>query len=297
MVFQLIGHTTENQASQEIWDSLLIQNEFKEEIYKQGYSNERIFTEYLSMYGLTSKFKKYGAITATNLSIDLFSRQNSKLRQLGYYVIRTGRGKFIIFDENRFPRPYLNLNVASAIEVKFAIPKGFNHLYEAFKSNMIENSAIEQLRFIGIFQQIVFEILSEKEYYIGPRGNRTSEFDVYFRRNDGEIIKVFTYKGQEELDYSIFTRNGIILIEAKNYQNSRAGLDIGWHKIAYPINRFKQYQDQYKLIPCYLLKNVNIVHLFVFPRISLYNEGVILNKAEDFQPIKILKINLSKYYQ
>ncbi|MFY1112071.1 MAG: hypothetical protein AB3K77_10375 [Methanosarcinaceae archaeon] len=38
------------------------------------------------------------------LSIDFYSRQPKELRDRNYYVSRTGKGKFAIFEENRFER-------------------------------------------------------------------------------------------------------------------------------------------------------------------------------------------------
>ncbi len=40
--------------------------------------------------------------TPSYLSIDFYSRQPKELRDRNCYVIRTGKGNFAIFEENRF---------------------------------------------------------------------------------------------------------------------------------------------------------------------------------------------------
>ena len=45
---------------------------------------------------------KLSGPTPGYLSIDFYSRQPKELRDRNCYVIRTGKGNFVIFDENRF---------------------------------------------------------------------------------------------------------------------------------------------------------------------------------------------------
>ena len=273
-----------------IWSSLLNEPEFIEEMSLFGYSKERSFSEYKSKHNLI-----LSGSTPDYLSIDFYSKQSKELRDRNYFVIRTGKGNFIIFDENRFGKPYLNLNLSKAEELDYEIPKNFKHLDNAFKENPIENASIENLWFLGIFKQIIDKISSEKEYYIGPRGTKSSIFEVYFKnRITKEIIKTFTYEGLEDLDYSIFTENCIYFFEGKSISKLRSGLDIGWHKVIFPASRFKKY-SQKRLIPAYFLKIGTIVYFFIFPDFRFYNEGIILNDENQFTPKHVFKIDLKKY--
>lgn len=42
----------------------------------------------------------------------------------------------------------------------------------------------------------------------------------------------FDYNGQEDLDYTIWTEDSVLVFEA--VISSSGGLDIGWHKLAFP---------------------------------------------------------------
>lgn len=272
-----------------IWGSLLNEPEFIEEMSLFGYSKERSFSEYKSKHNLI-----LSGSTPDYLSIDFYSKQSKELRDRNYFVIRTGKGNFIIFGENRFGKPYLNLNLSKAEELDYEIPKNFKHLDDAFKENPIENASIEHLWFLGIFKQIIDKISSEKEYYIGPRGIKNSVFEVYFKdKITQEISKVFTYTGLEDLDYSIFTENCIYFFEAKTLPDGGGGLDIGWHKITFPASRLKKYSNK-RLIPAYFLKLKTIVYFFIFPDFSFYSEGIILNDENQFIPEYIFKIDLNR---
>ena len=275
--------------SNTIWSNLLKEPEFIEEMSSNGYSNERSFSAYKNKYNLNLK-----GTTPNYLSIDFYSNQSAELIRLNYFLIRTGRGKFIIFDEKRFDRPYLNLDLSNAEELNCDIPDKFEHLQNAFEKNLIENASIEQFWFLGIFKQIIKKISSEEICYIGPRGNKHSKFDVYFKdKKTEDTIKTFTYNGQEELDYSIFTENCIYFFEGKIMSNDKDGFDLGWHKIVYPANRFKDYTDK-RLIPAYFLKLKSFVYFIVFPDFDFYNGGTILNKRKQFIPTHVFKIDLNK---
>lgn len=103
----------------------------------------------------------------------------------GYYLIRTGEGSFAIFDEEIFSSPYLKFTIENVIEIKSVEPDGYDNLKNTFKENILENSALEQLRFNGGYNKIIENVLGEeKEYYVGIRGNTTRTFDVYFQRKD-----------------------------------------------------------------------------------------------------------------
>jgi len=76
----------------------------------------------------------------------------------------------------------------------------------------------------GYGRQITGRVSSETECHIGPRGNKTSVFDVYFRdKKTQEPVRIFTYEGMEELDYSIFTEKCIYFFEGKNFPGGEAG--------------------------------------------------------------------------
>ncbi|WP_164888486.1 hypothetical protein [Methanosarcina sp. MSH10X1] len=229
------------------------------------------------------------------LSIDFHSIQSKELRDKNCFVIRTGKGNFVIFDENRFEKPYLDLDLSGAEELSYEIPENFEHLEDAFKENPIENSSIEHLWFLGVFKQIIGRISLENECYIGPRGGKRSTFDVYFKdKKTQEVIKVFIYEGQEDLDYSIFTENCIYFFEGKNFPDGRGGLDLGWHKVIFPASRFKKYSNK-RLIPGYFLKLGTVAYFAVFPDFQFFNGGVILNDEKQFIPKQIFKIDLKKY--
>lgn len=62
------------------------------------------------------------------LSKDFWHEQSRVRTDNNYYLIRTGRGSFVILDEKQFPRPYLNLNIDEAIEIPIRKQDGFEHL-------------------------------------------------------------------------------------------------------------------------------------------------------------------------
>jgi len=71
------------------------------------------------------------------------------------------------------------------------------------------------------------------------------------------------------------------------------GLDVGWHKLAYPASRFKKY-SKYKIKPIYFLKWEKTIHLFVFPDFEFYKDGIIINDEKAFVPEQIFRIDLDK---
>jgi hypothetical protein len=273
-----------------VWFPILNDPKFLKELSTQGHSTERNFSEYKTRHKL-----KLPGSTPNYLSIDFYSIQSKELRDKNYFVIRTGKGNFVIFDENRFEKPYLDLDLSRAEELSYEIPKNFEHLEDAFKENLIENSSIEHLWFLGVFKQITGKISSEKEFYIGPRGGKRSTFDVYLRnKKTKETIKIFRYEGMEDLDYSIFTENCVYFFEGKNFPDGRGGLDLGWHKIIFPASRFRKCSNK-RLIPGYFLKLGAVVYFVVFPDFQFYNGGVILNDEKQFTPRCIFKIDLKNY--
>jgi hypothetical protein len=274
-----------------VWANLLDDQTFKEQIAQRGYSSEIKLVEYIKKHNLQKMFERAGAITANLLSIDFFSNQSSDLRKENLFLLRTGRGKFIVFNQNNFYSSYLNLALNNFEEINYEIPSNYNHLVQAYGDRLNENASLELMHFLGIFKKIFGILTGEEEYYIGPRGNKTSKFDVYMEnKKEDRIEKCYTYFGQEELDYSLFSKKALVVIESKNLKNG--GLDIGWHKLAYPLSRFRNLN--LPIFPCYFLKQSNIIWLFLFPRYSFHNQGIILNNRDAIKPLYCFKLNLNK---
>jgi hypothetical protein len=110
--------------------------------------------------------------TANFLSKDFWHHQSVILRNKKYYPIRTGEGSFAIFDEKRFARPYLNLDIGNYIkELVTDEPQGYDHLKSAFKENVLENTILELLRFNGIYDKIIEVVTGRRQnFYVGVLG-------------------------------------------------------------------------------------------------------------------------------
>jgi hypothetical protein len=270
----------------DIWQPLLKDKKFLEQINEKGFSKEIKFIDYVKENDLTDLLKSTSSVTAQNLSIDFYSKQDSELRKKSLFLIRTGKGKFIVFNEKFFDKSYLELDNKNFEEMEINVPNGFEHLVKAYFSDGAENTSIELLHFLGVFKKIT----RGEDYFIGPRGCKHSRFDVYFVDKNNETKKIFTYRGQEELDYSLFTKDEIFVFEAK--QLNKNGFDIGWHKIIYPVSRFVGLNK--KIVPCYILRHNNFVYIYVFNEPTLQNNSIVLNNKKDFIPIKKFKIDLNK---
>ncbi|MBA2857500.1 hypothetical protein HNP93_000201 [Methanococcus maripaludis] len=268
----------------DFWKYFLDKSDVSKEILEFGYSKERKFKDYFEKFCSEMGFDER-INTAQNISIDFYEKQPKTLVKNGKYVLRTGFGKFMVFDEFKFDKPYLNLNFKEVTELEYTIPEGFDHLYDCYKKDNTENSKIEQLQCFGIFEKIANTVSNEEKCLIGPRGNKVSEFDTYLYDTDGKIKHVFKYTGQEELDYSIFTKDSIYLFEAKSVKN---GLDLGWHKIAFPSNRFLNYGK--RIIPGYILNQKNNLLIYIFKGIESYKNGIILNDKTQLEPKYAFKI-------
>jgi hypothetical protein len=158
-----------------------------------------------------------------------------------------------------------------------------------------EATNLEYLRFLGIYDQLIQLMFNipNNSYFIGPRGNRNSGFRIYFNDKTKPNEPVFfDYNGQEELDYTIWTKNFVLVFEAKQFITGNGGLDIGWHKLAFSCHRFYDYKDL-NIIPVYYLRQKNIVYLFIFPKMEFYNNGILLNDTTKFTPVKIFRVNIS----
>jgi hypothetical protein len=162
-------------------DSDDFQSKTKQNGYYTSPKNYRTFREYTQKVWTTISTTN----TATFLSKDFWYEQPTILINSGFYIIRTGEGSFAIFDEKIFPSPYLKFDIKNVIEIGIEELNGYDNLKSAFKENILENSALEQLRFNGAYKKIIANDLGqEKEYYVGIRGNTTRTFNVYFYRSD-----------------------------------------------------------------------------------------------------------------
>jgi len=229
------------------------------------------------------------------VSLDFWSKQSEILKDNDYYILRSGGGTFVILDKKQFPNAYLDLSISDYTEMETKEDPEFPELYKAFRKepgdkSKQENSALEHPRALGCYDLLIEELFGNVRWYVGPRGGKTSKFKVYGKKSNGEIIFLFDYSGQEELDYTIWTKDSILLFEAKVMMDGE-GLDIGWHKMAYPASRFSKI-DNYTTKPIYFLRYKNTIHLFVFPKFPFYNDGIIINDKKNQIPEKIFRIDL-----
>jgi len=183
---------------------------------EKGLLEHGFFLSSESFRGITSSFGAHMKLRAPEyLSKDFWSRQPRFLVERGYYVLRTGVGKFALLNERVFPKPYLSLQTTDTSDLTPRTPQAFKQLKRAFDENIQENAALEQMRFLGIFEQIIVDLFGTDEYFVGPRGNRSSSFDIFLEKNSHDRIRLCTYQGQEELDYSLWTEDKVLLLEAK----------------------------------------------------------------------------------
>ena len=158
-----------------------------------------------------------------------------------------------------------------------------------------EDTLLELCRFYGVFQKIL-ETFGETEYQVGPRGLFASKFPLFFKRSDGEVTR-FNYDGQVELDYSVWTENRVLVFEAKSL--TRGGLDIGWHKLVYPSQRFASISEKgLKINPVYFLRkrdpDGNRILIYLFPEIGFREGGVVLNDEVFWKPLRVWSVKLDK---
>ncbi len=277
------------------WEQIVKREDFQKSIRDKGYYGPYSFQSTLRELGLNVKGR-----TASWISLDFWSKQPEALKKANCYVIRIGQygtktmeGRFIIFSMDQFDSSYLDLepSLHEAKELPIKEPDDFEYLKDAFLQNIKEDAAIEQLRFLGVYDELIKELFNVERYHIGPRGNRRSQFPVFFKRNGrSEPEKIFDYNGQEELDYTIWSENAVLVFEAK-LERGKGGLDIGWHKLAYPLPRFRNYRNL-KVIPVYFLRKPEEVLLFVFDQFKFHENGIILNDKQQFKP-KVFRVVLS----
>lgn len=275
-----------------VWENALehIQSSIDERGY---YLWNRSFTDFVKEYKIQAIQK-----APFYLSLDFYSQQRPELTSRGLYVIRLGQGNFGIFDQKVYPKPYLELETASAERLPLDNTPEYGAMREAFRIvdrelSAAEDTLLELCRFHGIFRKVV-ETFGEKGYQVGPRGLFTSKFPLYFKISDGEFTR-FNYNGQVELDYSVWTEDRVLVFEAKSL--TRGGLDIGWHKLAYPSQRFiSSSREGLRINPVYFLRKRdsegNRILIYVFPEISFREGGVVLNDKEHWKPLRVWSVDL-----
>ena len=234
--------------------------------------------------------------SANYVSIDFMSKQPKILRDNHYYILRTGGGRFIILDETKFPNSYLDLSISDSIQLETKEDPEFPELYRVFRKDVNdkskqENSALEFPNALGCYDLLIKKLFGNVKWYVGPRGGKHSQFHMYGEKSNGDTIDLPDYDGPEELDYTIWTKDCILLFEAKVVDRENEGLDIGWHKMAYPAARFSKINN-YTIKPIYFLRCKNIIHLFVFPKFQFHNDGIIINDKKNQIPEKIFRIDL-----
>ena len=234
--------------------------------------------------------------SAKYVSIDFMSKQPKILRDNHYYILRTGGGRFVILDETKFPNSYLDLSISDSIQLETKEDPEFPELYKVFRKDVNdkskqENSALEFPNALGCYDLLIKKLFGNVKWYVGPRGLKHSQFRTHGKKSDEKITCLYDYDGPEELDYTIWTKDCILLFEAKVVEDENEGLDIGWHKMAYPASRFSKI-DNYTTKPIYFLKCKNTIHLFVFPKFPFYNDGIIINDKKNQIPEKIFRIDL-----
>ena len=234
--------------------------------------------------------------SADYVSIDFMSKQPKILRDNHYYILRTGGGRFIILDETKFPNSYLDLSISDSIQLETKEDPEFPELYKVFRKDVNdkskqENSALEFPNALGCYDLLIKKLFGNVKWYVGPRGLKHSQFRTHGKKSDEKITSLYDYDGPEELDYTIWTKDCILLFEAKVVDRENEGLDIGWHKMAYPAARFSKINN-YTIKPIYFLRCKNIIHLFVFPKFQFHDDGIVINDKKNQTPEKIFRIDL-----
>jgi hypothetical protein len=85
-------------------------------------------------------------------------------------------------------------------------------------------------------------------------------------------------------------------VEAKSI--TRYGLDIGWHKMAFPSRRFvKQVvENGLKVNPVYFLRTriegKHTILVFVFTEMKFKDRGIVLNDKERWKLLKVLRVDI-----
>jgi len=279
-----------------VWEPALIK--FSEQIIEKGYYHwEHSFQDFKKQFTITANQR-----APTYLSLDFYCRQRPELTNRGWYVIRLGQGNFGIFDEAKYAKPYLDLPIDGSEEIQLRKINSHRSLRKSFKSldltlKSAENTLLELARFYNIFETMVNEIDGASNFHVGPRGGMTQQFPLCFKKQDSSLLSL-EYDGQVELDYSIWTENRVFVIEAKSL--TRQGRDIGWHKMAFPTQRFinEVHEEDLKINPVYFLRTrvgrSNVLMLYVFDEMEFHKGGIILNDENRWKLLKVFSVNIDQ---
>jgi len=274
------------QSWDQVLNMLVNEKDFQDQIQKKGFFvSDQSFKGFTKKYNFTPEQN-----TASYLSLDFWSYQPDILKEKNLYILRTGGGNFIILDNSQFTKPYLDLNTSKYSKLTPQYDEEFSDLLDSFNTRQ-ENAGLEQLNILGVYDSLVKELFGDEKWHIGPRGNKGSKFRVYANKKENDVQLIYNFDGQEELDYTIWTKDHILLFEAKSLTPNK-GLDIGWHKMAYPASRFRKY-EKYKIIPIYFLKWNDVIHLFVFPEFKFHSDGILLNDQDLQIPTSVFRIDLA----
>ena len=288
--------TSAREKWRHVLQKILDEPNFQKNIEQNGYHDIPEWVKFCSKYKLSDdgKFQKPPGW----ISLDFWSKpspgstQESILTEKGYYILRTGSGGFKILNEKFFPKPYLELKTDNAEKLEYVKDDDWKHLLSAYSiRHKQENPGLEFLNAFGIYDLIIEKLFGKQEWRVGPRGNTVSKFKIYAKNKKNEIIELYSFEGQEELDYTVWTKDQILLIEAKKVKKKNQGLDLGWHKIAYPANRFMELKN-YKITPVYILRFDKVYHIFIFPVLKFYNDdGIIINDTEQLKPKYVFSVS------
>ena len=272
---------------------------FQEEIDEKGFYHwDQGFQDFKNKHEITAEQR-----APMYLSIDFYRQQRRELTDRGWYVIRLGQGSFAVFDNEKYPKPYLELSTSDVKEIEIQQNTSYNLMRKAFKSldlslKSAENTLLELARFYNVFETMIEGVTGDSEYHVGPRGGMTQQFDLYFKNVENDFAK-FRYDGQVELDYSIWTEDRVFVVEAKSM--TRRGLDVGWHKMAFPSHRFIDMVEDngLKINPVYFLRTrierKDVLLLYVFTEIWFRDGGIVLNDSDRWKLLKVFSVDLDSF--
>ena len=310
------------------WDWLLRDPSLKSGIKKHGHYtiNRDILARKWLARTRSLKMPPLSAFGAERLSQTSRPMNDNEL-----YLMKAGRGDFIVFDMRVFLPPFLSLNPAElnrGEQLPIKLPAGYRQVAMHFRRQWNEQTFLKALHFCGAFSQLVYRLSRHRthDYITGPSGPTLSCFPFWMKRNGVNAVNHslarFDYNGVVDLDDCLYVResNLIIPIEAKMqyYQ------DLAWHKLAFPCYRFipqprldnkvANTVDSRKattcidhcskscIMPAYCAYDASvkeaIIHLFpkilTCSRAGIHNlKGIVLNDKERMTPTRIFRIDMS----
>jgi hypothetical protein len=261
-----------------------------------------------------------------NFDIERLSHTPKILNNNELYLVRLGKGEYVIFDMREFLPPFLSLSWIEqhkATELPTRLPAGYDRTTCHFQTQWNEHTFINALDSRGVFSSLV-EIISRgrtKKYINGPSGPVASKFPFWMRRNgvnsrNPRKLVPFAYDGVVDLDKCLYPRDTsiTIAIEAKATHIT----DLAWHKLSFPCHRFLEHDSQIfkkgrsskagSIVPVYCAYDHHSREgmIYVFPPIKVHRgarlgsfdgmehtSGVILNDTRQMIPELTFKIDLS----